>query len=591
MEVLQQKWMLKNSKVNIKKMSQQLSLNEILCRILVNRGIVELETAKSFITPELSRLHNPRLMKDLEKAVNIIKNDIYKNKRILIIGDYDVDGVISTYLLYTALKRCGADVQYEIPHRINDGYGINKSIIEDAKTNGINTIITCDNGISALEQIKYAKELGLTVIITDHHQVPFIEDENNKRTYVVPEADAIINPKQIECNYPFKELCGAGVAFKFIDVLFSEMGIPKEEVTKLIEYVAIATVCDVVDLVDENRIIVKNGLEIINQTDNLGLKALIKATGIEGKKITTYSFGFIIGPCINASGRLDSAKMGVRLLLSDNVNEANKLAEELSLLNTERKDMTSKGTSEVEILIEKTAIKNDKVFIIYKSDIHESIAGIIAGRIKDKYNRPTIILTAAEIAIKGSGRSIENYNMFEELLKCKDLLLKFGGHPMAAGLSLEESNIDELRARMNILTLLSEEDLIPKLYIDMQLPLGSISLELAKELEGLEPFGKGNSKPLFAEKNVRVIKAVKLGVNKNVLKFIFATNNGSKIEGILFNDLPEFEDFIKGKFGEIQLDNILKGRDNDIRLDIIFHVDINEYMGNEKVQLIIKFYR
>ena len=583
--------MLKNYKGNLKKMSEQLNISEILCRILVNRGIVDLERCTSFIKPELSRLHNPRLMKDLEKGVGIIKTNISRSMKILVIGDYDVDGVISTYLLYTALKRCGADVEYEIPHRTKDGYGINTSIIENAKSKGINTIITCDNGISAIEQIKYAKDLGLTVIITDHHQIPFIEGVKGERIYVKPDADAIINPKQIECNYPFKELCGSGVAFKFIDVLYEKMGIPKEELNKLIEYVAIATVCDVVDMVDENRILVKNGLELINNTDNIGLRALIKETGIEGKKITAYSFGFIIGPCINASGRLDSAKKGVKLLLSKNENEAKELAEGLSALNRERKDMTVIGTADVEMIIEKTNMNNDKVFVIYKSGIHESIAGIIAGRIKDKYHRPTFVLTTAEVGVKGSGRSIDNYNMFEELIKCKDILIRFGGHPMAAGLSLEELNIDVLRTRLNKLTLLSEEDLIPKVYIDMQLSLESITLELANDIEKLEPFGKANPKPLFAEKNVKVMKMMKLGKNKNVLKLVLITNSGNKLEGIYFNDILEFEEFIKNKFGEVELYNVLNGRSNNIKLDIIFNIDINEYMGNKSVQLVIKHYR
>jgi len=450
---------------------------------------------------------------------------------------------------------------------------------------------TCDNGISAIEQIEYANKLGLSVIITDHHQIPFIEDEKGERIYTLPAADAIINPKQVKCSYPFKELCGAGVAFKFIDVLFEEMGIGKEELKKLIEYVAIATVCDVVDLVDENRIIVKNGLQLINDTENIGLKALIRATGIEDKKITTYSFGFIIGPCINASGRLDSAKRGVRLLLADNEKEANELALELSSLNKARKDMTVLGTAEAEMIIEKTDMKKDKVLVIYKADIHESIAGIIAGRIKEKYNRPTIMLTSAEVGIKGSGRSIDNYNMFEELIKCKDILIKFGGHPMAAGLSLEEINIDALRTRLNKLTSLTEEDLIPKVSIDMRLPLDMVCLELAEDIEGLEPFGKANPKPLFAEKNVRVMKVTILGKNKNVLKFVLLSDNGRKFEAIYFNDIPEFETFISNKFGKAELYNIFNGGENNIRLDIIFNIDINEYMGNKKVQLVIRYYR
>lgn len=586
-----ERWLLRNRKINIKQMAQQLNVSEVICKVLVNRGISNIDAAINFIKPELNKLFNPRLMKDLDKGVKIIKSKILENKKIRIVGDFDVDGIISTYVLYKGLFECGADVDYEIPHRVFDGYGINKNIIEIAKNDGIDTIITCDNGISAIEQIEFAKELSLTCIVTDHHDVPFKEESDGSRTLITPKADAVIDCKQIDCKYPFKGLCGAGVAFKFIQSLYEEMGKDKKEANFLIEYVAIATVCDVVDLVGENRTLVKEGLKLINKTQNIGLKALINETGIEGKKINVYYLGFIIGPCLNASGRLDYAKKGLRLLLSEDIEEAKSLAKELHELNIERKDMTAKGVEDICNIIEKQGYTKDKVLVVYKPDIHESIAGIIAGKVRERYNAPSIILTHSEHGIKGSGRSIEKYNMFEELLKCKDLLTKFGGHPMAAGLSLEANNLEVLRNRLNSLTMLTDEDLIPKIYIDMQIPLNKVSLALAEELEILEPYGKGNSKPLFAEKNIRISRATILGVNKNVLKLNLLSKIGKVVESIFFGDIEKFKEYITNKFGQLELNKIFNGVQNNVTIDLIYSIDINEYMGNKKVQLIIQNYR
>ena len=442
---MKERWFIKNRKADYKSMSLKYGISELMSKLIINRDIFEDEIIKSYVTPEFNKLHNPREMKDLELAVNILKEKIITNKKIRIIGDYDVDGVISVYMLYTALKKCNANVDYEIPDRIKDGYGINEKIIKEAKDDGVDTILTCDNGISAIDQIKYAKELGLTVIVTDHHDIPFVEDENNKKIFLQSDADAILNPKQKDCNYKFKSLCGAGVAFKLIEVLYEEFNIDKEECYKLIEFLAIATVCDVVDLIDENRIFVKKGLEKINNTSNLGLGELIRENEIQDKTISVYHLGFIIGPCINASGRLDNAKKGLRLLLADEEDEAVHLAKELVKLNAERKDMTMKGVEDAIEIIEGTEIINDKVLVVYLPHIHESLAGIIAGRIRERYNAPTLILTNGEEFAKGSGRSIEEYNMFEKLLECKELLEKFGGHPMAAGLSIKEENIDKLK--------------------------------------------------------------------------------------------------------------------------------------------------
>lgn len=588
---MKERWFIKNRKADYKTMSLKYGISELMSKLIINRDIFEDEIIKSYVTPEFNKLHNPREMKDLELAVNILKEKIITNKKIRIIGDYDVDGVISVYMLYTALKKCNANVDYEIPDRIKDGYGINEKIIKEAKDDGIDTILTCDNGISAIDQIKYAKELGLTVIVTDHHDIPFVEDENNKKIFLRSDADAILNPKQKDCNYKFKSLCGAGVAFKLIEVLYEEFNIDKEECYKLIEFLAIATVCDVVDLIDENRIFVKKGLEKINNTTNLGLGELIRENEIQDKTISVYHLGFIIGPCINASGRLDNAKKGLRLLLADEEDEAVHLAKELVKLNAERKDMTMKGVEDAIEIIEGTEIINDKVLVVYLLHIHESLAGIIAGRIRERYNAPTLILTNGEEFAKGSGRSIEEYNMFEKLLECKELLEKFGGHPMAAGLSIKEENIDKLREKLNENSMLKDEDLIKKIKIDCVLPLDQINLRLIEDLEKLEPFGKGNEKALFGIKDVNVIKAQILGKNRNVLKLKLKSNSDKIFDGIYFGDIEEFEQTVCDKYNSEELSKLYDGIFNDVKLDFVFYPNINEYNGNVSIQIVIQNYR
>ncbi|MDF2987352.1 MAG: single-stranded-DNA-specific exonuclease RecJ [Eubacterium sp.] len=586
-----EKWILKNPKYDFDRMSNVLGVSQLLCRIMVNRGIADYEAAKSFINSRTEDLWNARKMKDLETGVSIIRSKIQACCKIRIIGDYDVDGVVSTYILFRALSRCGAQVDYAIPHRILDGYGINNAIIDKAREDGIDTIITCDNGISATEQIKYAKEAGITVIVTDHHEVPFAENEQNERIHILPEADAIIDIKRTDCCYPFKLLCGAGVAFKFVQVLYEEMGIPEAEWEEFYEFVAIATVCDVVDLVGENRILVRKGLSVIGQTKNTGLKALMKRTGIYGKDIGVYHLGFIIGPCINASGRLDWAERGLKMLLSDDVEEAENIALELHELNNERKNMTMAGVEETVAAIENSNLKQDKVLVVYKPEIHESIAGIIAGKIREKYNIPTFIITDAENGVKGSGRSIEEYNMFEGLLKCKELLTRFGGHPMAAGLSLERDNLEQLRKQLNESAALTEEDLIPKVYIDARIPLSQINLKVAEELVLLEPYGKGNSKPLFAEKDIAIARAVVLGSERKVLKLRLKSSEKQFIDCIYFGSISGFDQYINERFGEVQLSRMYAGQANDVRLDLIFNIDINEYNGIKSVQLIMQHYR
>ena len=581
-----EKWLLRNRKVDLKAMSEKYKISQLLCKLMVNRDIIDENIINSYINPVYKYLHSPKTMKDVVIAVDIIKRKIQENKKIRIIGDYDVDGIISVFILYTALKKCGANVDYEIPDRIKDGYGINENIVKASYDEVVDTIITCDNGISAIDQIQYAKDLGLTVIVTDHHDVPFIE-EDGVRTFLSSQADAIINPKQIECEYKFKSICGAGVAFKLMEALYEEIGMDKEECYKLIEFVAIATVCDVVDLIDENRIFVKNGLEMLNNSKNIGINALKKACGLEDKEITAYHLGFVIGPCLNASGRLDSAKKGLELLLMEDDEEAKNLAQEIVDLNDARKNMTKEGVDRAINIIDSTDINNDKILVVYIPDIHESLAGIVAGRVKEKYNKPTIILTKSEEGVKGSARSIEEYNMFEGLLACKELLDKFGGHPMAAGLSLQEDKVDELRKALNNKCELTDEDLTRKIMIDSSLPLEYLNLHLIEELNVLEPFGKGNSKPVFGVRDAKITKAILLGKDKNVLKLKLLTNNNITIDAMIFNDLENFESKIIEKYGNEELDNLYNKSNNNISMDFTFYPSINEWNGNKSIQIVV----
>lgn len=581
-----EKWLLRNKKVDLKAMSEKYKISQLLCKLMVNRDIIDENIINSYINPVYKYLHSPKTMKDVVIAVDIIKRKIQENKKIRIIGDYDVDGIISVFILYTALKKCGANVDYEIPDRIKDGYGINENIVKVAYDEGVDTIITCDNGISAIDQIQYAKDLGLTVIVTDHHDVPFIE-EDGVRTFLSSQADAIINPKQIECEYKFKSICGAGVAFKLMEALYEEIGMDKEECYKLIEFVAIATVCDVVDLIDENRIFVKNGLEMLNNSKNIGINALKKACGLEDKEITAYHLGFVIGPCLNASGRLDSAKKGLELLLMEDDEEAKNLAQEIVDLNDARKNMTKEGVDRAINIIDITDINNDNILVVYIPDIHESLAGIVAGRVKEKYNKPTIILTKSEEGVKGSARSIEEYNMFEGLLACKELLDKFGGHPMAAGLSLQEDKVDELRIALNNKCELTDEDLTRKIMIDSSLPLEYLNLHLIEELNVLEPFGKGNAKPVFGVRDAKITRAMLLGKDKNVLKLKLLTNNDITIDAMIFNDLENFESKIIEKYGNEELDNLYNKSNNNISMDFTFYPSINEWNGNKSIQIVV----
>ncbi|AJE10997.1 single-stranded-DNA-specific exonuclease RecJ [Clostridium botulinum] len=590
---MNKKWMLRRNKLNIRDIANKSGISETLCTVLVNREIYNLEEIKDFLEPSLEKLYNPLLMKDMDKGTEIIKRSIIDKKKIAIYGDYDADGVTSTVILYIALKECEANVIYYIPDRETEGYGMCTERVERLKAEGVEVIITCDNGIAALEQVERAKELGMTVVITDHHELPFIENEKEEREYVVPKADAIINPKQKDCYYPFKMLCGAGIAFKFSKLLYEKLNMNPNKYKELLQFAAIGTICDVVDLKGENRIIAKLGLESINNTNNLGLRALIKETSLNEKNITSYNVGFIIGPCINATGRLDTAALSVELFLAKDIKRAEELAKELRNLNTERQEITMEGVEEITYTIENSSLKNDKVLVIYKENIHESIAGIVSGRIKDAYNRPTIVLTKGKEMPKGSGRSIDGYNLFEELMKCKEYIYKFGGHPMAAGLTIEEKNIDKLREELNKNCNLKDEDFIPKIRIDKRLPLKEVNLELIDSLQCLEPFGKGNSSPILAEKNIKIEGIRILGKDQNTLKLTCRVEDTNKrIHAIAFGKVDEFKRDLENIYEDENVENIITNPlMAGLKLDLIYYPMINEYNGNVYTQLRIIDYR
>ncbi|MBC8061472.1 MAG: single-stranded-DNA-specific exonuclease RecJ [Clostridiaceae bacterium] len=576
-------WMLKQTTTNLKEIARKCFISETLALILANRGIKEEKEINKFLKASIEDLYDPFLMKDMKKGVDLIIEAINGGKKIVVYGDYDADGVTSTTILYRAIKLCKASVSYHIPDRESEGYGMSTSRIKLLKEQGTDLIISCDNGISAIEQVKVAKELGISVIITDHHELSFITDENEERNYIIPEADAVINPKQLDCKYPFKLLCGAGIAFKFVQALFSKLGMQSEKALDFIELAGIGTICDIVDLVDENRIIVKNALVRLSNTENLGIIALKKVLGINDKAVNTYNIGYQIGPCINATGRLDKASLSVELLLCEDEQSANELAKRLNELNKERQEMTSNSVDEVIQIVESLNLNKQKVLVIYKEDLHESIAGIVAGKIKERYNLPTILLTSGKEMPKGSGRSIEEYNMFEELLKCKDVIAKFGGHPMAAGLSISEENINILRQKLNENCTLTEEDFKPKIRIEKRLPLKTVNLKFIEELQVLEPFGKGNPSPLFAEKNISIQGVSYLGKDSSTLKLFMDLGDGkTKAEGICFGRGDDFKEL---------LNNANPNVSDNLRVDLIFTPQINEYLGNRKLQFKISDFR
>lgn len=561
-------------RADFKGIGERFGIDQVTARIIRNRDVIGEKAIEKYLHGSRKDFYSPWLLKDMEKAVAILQEKIENRNRIRIIGDYDIDGVMSTYILLESLRGLGCDVDMMIPNRITDGYGINEHLIEQAWQEGRDTIITCDNGIAAVTQIRKAKDLGMTVIVTDHHEVPF-EDLEGGRKEILPPADAIVNPKQKACSYPFAGLCGAVVAMKVMEALYEKMASEVDLVDKMLPFAGIATIGDVMDLQDENRILVKEGLQRLHHTTNLGLQELIRVNNLEPENISPYHIGFILGPCLNASGRLDTAKRALQLLLADSREEAAVLAGDLKNLNESRKEMTAQGLEKAIEQVESTSMLEDTVLVVFLPECHESLAGIIAGRLRERYHKPSFVLTRGEEGVKGSGRSIESYSMYEKLCECKEYLTKFGGHPMAAGLSLEEENVERFRRKLNEQSGLTEEDLVEKVTIDVPMPIHYIRKDLVQELSLLEPFGKGNEKPLFAQKNLWISQMRVFGKNRNVVKMRLTDENGYPMDGVYFGNGDEFAEEGRGKR----------------KISIVYYPDINMYQGRESLQVIIRHYQ
>lgn len=584
-----EKWFVINKGADFAGIAKRFGISPVTARLIRNREVMGDEAIARYLKGGIGELYDPHLLLDSDRLTDILVQKISEQKKIRVIGDYDIDGVMSTYILYKGITRCGGSVDFQIPDRMKDGYGINDHLIEQADEAGIDTIITCDNGIAAIGEIAHAKSLGMTVLVTDHHEIPYTE-ERGERHYKRSEADAIVNPKQMECTYPYKNLCGAAVAWKVIQILYEKCDIAVEESYDFLENVAFATVGDVMDLTDENRILVREGLKRIHTTMNPGMRALILQNKLEPEQISSYHFGFVLGPCINASGRLETAKIALNLFLQEDVKKASEIAAELVDLNAQRKDMTAEG---VELAMQQVEEGNtgEKVLVVYLPDVNESLAGIIAGRIREACHKPTFVLTKSEDGVKGSGRSIEAYSMYEELCKCQELFTKFGGHPMAAGLSLPEANVEIFREKINACCGLTEEDFIPKIKIDIPMPVDYPDIPLVNELLLLEPFGKANVKPQFADKNLGIDRAVVVGKNQNVLKLTLKTERGKSISAVYFGDVEEFREYYGRKYGENEVQQAFLGRTNGIRMSVVYYPEINRYQGNESIQIVIKNYQ
>ncbi len=557
---------------------QKYGIHPLVARVIRNREIASEAELEKYLYGKMDDLYDPHLLKDADKAAGIIKDEIDKKSKIRIIGDYDIDGVMSSYILKRGLDRAGADASVQIPHRISDGYGLNRNLIEEAKSDGVDCIITCDNGISALEEIALAKEYGMRVVVTDHHQV----------TAGIPVADAVVNPHQKDCTYPFKEICGATVAWKVVLVLFERLGIPKEEGFALIENVAFATVGDIMPLTDENRVIVKAGLRAIKHTQNLGMRALIEQCGLKEKEIKSYHFGFVLGPCINATGRLDTASRALELFLTEDARKASKIAEELFVLNESRKELTLEGVEQAVKVYEEGDYASEPVTVLYLPEVHESIAGIIAGRIRERYYKPTFVLTKGEECVKGSARSIEGYSLSEEMKKHSDVFLKYGGHPKAAGLSIEEARIEEFRRRMNDDCPLTLEDEIETIYLDACPPLSSLTIEMVEQLNVLEPIGNENRGPMFGASKLSVLRMWRIGKNQNYVKLQVSDGSGV-YNAVCFSDADVLFDFYTQKFGADEVEKATKGKANNIICSLIYVPKINDFNGPE-ISLEIKHY-
>lgn len=569
-----EKWVISAKRADFKEIAASFGIDQVTARLIRNRDIVGQENIRKYLYGDRTCLYDPFLMKGMEKITEILEEKIREKKKIRIIGDYDIDGVMSTYILLTGLRGGGAVVDHVIPDRMKDGYGLNENLIQQAREEEIDTIITCDNGIAASSQIQKGKEMGMTILVTDHHDIPF-QMVNGEKKEILPPADVVVNPKQGECTYPFSGLCGAGVALKVMEALYRKIQPQRDIADELMEFAAIATVGDVMDLKDENRILVKEGLKRLHKTSNLGLQELCRVNNLEPENITPYHIGFVLSPCLNATGRLDTAIRALKLLCSDNREEAARLAGDLKSLNESRKELTAEGVEKAIELVERTELKNDSVLVVYLPECHESLAGIIAGRIREKYHKPAFVLTRGKEGIKGSGRSTESYSMFEKLSECGEYLTKYGGHPMAAGLSLEEKNIEPFRKKLNELSGLKPEDFVEKVTIDVPMPVNYIRKDLIQEMKLLEPFGKGNEKPMFAQKGLRIMDVRVFGKNRNVVKIKLADEMGYPMDGIYFGD------------GDVFLEEIHDKK----TISIVYYPEVNVYQGRENLQVVIRHYQ
>lgn len=585
-----QQWMVINKGADFKGIGNKFHIDPVTARIIRNREVIGDEEIHSFLAGTLQELPDVHLMQNLDLLVELLDQKINEKAKIRIIGDYDIDGVMSSYILYRALTRCGAQVDVAIPNRITDGYGLNRNLITEALECGVDTILTCDNGITAIEEIAYAKEAGMTVLVTDHHEIPF-KDVDGERIYMRSVADAIVNPHQKTCAFPYKDLCGAGVAWAVIVALYEKNNIEQKEAKELLEFVAFATVGDIMSLTGLNRILVREGLKRIHHTTNIGMRALISRCGLLPEQIDTYHFGFVLGPCINAAGRLDTARRALRLFISESPEEAAEVADELVILNEERKEMTRQGVEEAKQLVEEGGYENDPVLILYLPNVHESIAGIIAGRIREYYYRPTFILTKGEDGVKGSGRSTEEYSMYEQMCKCSDLLTKFGGHPMAAGLSLPEENVEAFRKQMNENCPFRAEEMVQTIHIDVPMPVDYVTNALVEEFSILAPFGKDNPKPVFADRNLKISRMWIVGKNQNVLRMTLISEQGRPLSAIYFGDIEAMQTYLMEQYGTQEVDKAFHGRENNMQISIVYSPKLNTYRDSETLQFEIQYYR
>ena len=614
-----EKWLVQGKKLDFDEYAKEFGITPVVTRIIRNRNIVTKEEYKEYLECDLNKVESPFALKGMREGIKTIADSINRKEKIRIIGDYDIDGICSGYILTKGLKKFGADADFDVPDRITDGYGLNERLIEKAKDDNVNLIITCDNGIAAASQIKYAYELGMKVIVTDHHEVPFNVRYDGTKEYILPEAEAVIDHKQPDCMYKFKELCGAGVAYKllkgFYQAVIKDNSVrintikdysvfenEDEFFKEFLVFAAIATVGDIVDLVGENRTIVKNGLRYIKSINNPGLSALIRANELDNRPIVSYHISFIIGPCINAGGRLDTAKKAFNLFMCDDVDEAEIQAGELKALNDERKDLTLKYTEEaVKIVEESDSFKKDKVLVLYLQGCHESIAGIIAGKLKETFYKPTFVFTDSEEGLKGSGRSVEDYNMYEEMVLAEatygkengtnePLMKKYGGHKMAAGLSIEKDRLNDFRRILNNSNGITDEMLVKKVWIDVAMPFECITERIIDELNILEPFGKANERPVFAEKCPEILSIKINGKNRNVVAIKMKNRSGFSMDGTIFMDGDRFINELQEKFGKSEVEAALNGRKNNIKMNVIYYPEINEFRGYRNIRVVIKNY-